>query len=188
MVEYVGDSSPDQVDTNDGRPRYAALQQDGRTQGTLPRSIRDARACFFWLGDPQACSSIPAAPRRHPVVTQRRRDQFCAKAAREVLVASARDNPESRFVLRCGFFLGMRINQIVNCRCGWLEDTPCTIRSEPGQNTFKTKPSRMVSYHGAFRTQVQSLVRGRPNEWVRCPKKQPGKSPLRWDPRVTVSA
>lgn len=42
----------------------------------------------------------------------------------------------------------------------------------------------MVPYHNVFRDYLGTLERGKPGDWVLKPEKRPGKSPLRWDPRV----
>lgn len=180
MSDFFGNCYPDRVD----RPRvmawYASLQE-GRTHGTVHRYMRYARAFFYWLVERKAVSDNPAAKLRLPVVVQSKRDKFCTRAERDLIVSTVEG--EIKFVVMCGFYLGMRIKEIVSTRWRWFEDGHIMIFSDDEFRT-KTGKARMVPYHPVFRAYLAGLERGKGDQWVLRPDQQPGKGRLRWDPRV----
>jgi len=186
FADYLGNPFPDKVRKPDVMAFYAQLQ-GARTHGTVHRYLRYVRALFFWLIDQRVVGENPAARLRLPVVVQSRRDQFCSKVERDRLLLAAEENPEVQFVMMCGFFLGLRINEIVNARWGWFEEGHCLVRSDDGFRT-KTGKARMVPYHSRFAAFIRSLPTGEPEAYVLRPEKKKGKAPLRWDPRVPFSA
>lgn len=188
-LEWFGDVTPRSITRADVMAFYAAMQ-DGRTHGTVHQYLRYLRAVFFWLKERNAVVENPAAQLRLPVVRQTRRDRFCTPAERDALLAAC-NREDIRFVLMCGFYVGMRINEIVNARWRWFSAKTCTIQGEhKGVGTFetKTRKSRMVPLHAVFADYLSGLTRGDDDAFVLHPEKKQGKQWLRWDPRKGFKA
>jgi integrase len=189
FTQFTGDADPSVVTRVQMMEFYGYLQID-RTHATVHQCIRYVRALFYWLLEHQVVKGNPAARLRLPVVRQTRRDQFCTAEERgRILEACPESLPELRFVFMAGFYLGMRINEIVNCRWNWFHggarNGHCVIQSEAKGGTFETKTRgvRTVPLHPVFVDYLAGLERGRVDDYVIKPAKQQGKQWLRWDPR-----
>jgi integrase len=172
---------------------YASLQA-GRSHGTVHRYMRYLRALLFWLVERQVITGNPAASLRLPVVRQTRREMFCTREQRDHLLACAEGEGQRdiRFVLMAGFYLGLRINEIVNCRWGWFQGAGglghCVVSGEVDGFATKSRKSRTVPLHPVFQSYLQELKQGGMSDFVVRPEKVQGKQWLRWDPRVPFNA
>ena len=188
-VEYFGDVNPATVTRAAVMGYYGTLKESGVTHATVHQQMRYLRSLFYWLLEREVVKENPAARLKLPVVRQTRRDGFCTKDERDrLIVACPEDRPDLKFVLMSGFYLGMRINEIVNCRWDWFAANSghCVIQSdEKGTGSFETKTrrTRTVPIHPLFAAFMSGLKRGEGSEYILHPDKKQGKQWLRWDPR-----
>jgi integrase len=188
-VDYFGDVNPATVTRAAVMGFYGKLNESGVTHATVHQQMRYLRSLFYWLLEREVVKENPAARLRLPVVRQTRRDGFCTREERDrVMTACPEDRPDLKFVLMAGFYLGMRINEIANCRWDWfpLGAGYCVIQSDEkktGSFETKTRCSRTVPLHPLFTAFLSSLQRGDGADYILHPNKKQGKQWLRWDPR-----
>lgn len=115
----VESRSLDNVTSKLAADHYAALQSRAK-ETTAQIHIRALRAFFNWCVAQRHCRSNPFAELRLAKIDQPARLRYCTKAERDKLLAEA-PTDDLRFILFCGFHAGMRKNEIVEARAGWLD-------------------------------------------------------------------
>ncbi|MBP7949007.1 MAG: site-specific integrase [Verrucomicrobiales bacterium] len=161
---------------------YAGCANGRRSNSTLHQFYRYVRAFLNWLVEMRIIRENPASRLAVPAPSQSRRELFCTTAQRDAIVnACVRD--DLRFVLLAGFFMGLRINEIVNCRWSWFSSdlSVCTVQNSAGFTT-KSGRERTMPVHSKVREFLQRQPRG--DGYILAPKKVQGKNWLRWDPVV----
>lgn len=160
---------------------FAQLDSGRRSAATRHQCMRYVRAFFAWLVELRVLRENPASRMSIPAPSQSRRDIFCTVAQRDILLDACRRD-DLRLVLLLGFFMGMRINEIVNCRWDWFSGdlTVCTVRNTAGFRS-KSGKERQIPVHSRVRAFLETMPRG--DGWILHPGKMPGRNWRRWDPQ-----
>jgi integrase len=187
LNDHFGNIDPTRITKAKATDWYHSLQKPSRTHATTHRYLRYARGFFSWMLNRKLVTENPFSKMGMKSVTQSKRDRFCTAEERDALIAAC-IREDLRTVLMLGFYLGMRINEIVNARWSWFTLTKsvgtCTVRNEEEGFTTKTGRERMIPLHGKLATHLAALPRrkGKPDDYVIHPEKPREKAHLRWDP------
>lgn len=186
LGEYFGRRDVRLITDSEVLAWYSSIKSPTRSPATTHKHFRQARALFFWLLQRKVIASNPFSKLHLPVPKQSKRDEFCTPEQRDAII-DACDREDLRFILMCGFFAGMRINEIVNARWNWFQVTGergiLTIRNERGSFRTKTGRERQIPMHARLLAYYRTLTPGRPDEFCLHPEAVQGKAWLRWDGR-----
>jgi len=183
LVDYMGNVDPVVVTREKALVWHESLKSPKRSMATTHRYIRYSRAFFSWMVEQDLIARNPFSRLRLPKPKQSKRDRFCTREEREYLIEKC-DRDDLRGVLILGFFLGLRINEVMNVQWSWITKTGnggfCTVRNTTGGFTTKTGLERMIP------------LPARASEWLGTqtvtdgylirPDVKQGKARLRWDP------
>ena len=183
LVAYMGNVDPVFVTRDKALEWHESLKSPNRSLATTHRYVRYSRAFFSWLADRKIVAENPFARLRLPAPRQSKRDRFCTAEDRERILGEC-DRDDLRGVLVLGFFLGLRINEIVNAQWSWITKTGnggfCTVRNEAGEFTTKTGRERMIPLPSRVREWLDTLAHT--DGYLLHPEKERGQAWLRWDP------
>ena len=188
MLEFFSNADPAEISAQDMMRWHAHLSAGKRSNSTVHRYFRYARAFFNWLMEQNVVRKNPASKLKIPRPSQSRRDRFCTAAQREAMIAACTTD-DVRLLMLLGFFLGLRINEIVNARWSWFSADlkTCTVLNEGDTFRTKTGSQRMVPIHSRLREVLEKMERDH-ESFVVAPKVAQGKTWHRWSPRRSFAA
>lgn len=152
----------------------------GLSDTTANGYIMLIRAFFRWVVEVEKIRrDNPAAAVKLAKVTVKARLDFCEKALRDKLIAEC-PREDLRFVLFCGFHVGMRFQEIVEAKAVWfdLAAKHVHLRKHPGID-FKDGEERTVPMTNALAQFLAGY--GLREPYMLHPDKAKGKSIYRWD-------
>lgn len=199
MVAYFGDVKPQQLNRDDYAAFHRELLKGDRGEATAHRYIRNARAFYSWLIEKNLAFENPAKKLKLPSPTQTRRDRFCSREERELLIREC-TREDLMYVLMCGFHLGMRIKEIIQSRPEWFEfygdRGHVTIINQDGDSEdelgepdedrdpysfrIKNKNIRQIPLNGVLLKFLKGY--GMHSPFMLHPEVEQGKWRYRWDP------
>ena len=189
MCDHYGNNiTPSSIDKTMAVSWYNELVQDV-TKSTAHAYMRYARVFFNWLIDNDQKINNPFARMKIPSPTQTRRDEFLNAEERDHLIKTCENSSlkyknEMLFTLHCGFFLGMRIKEIMNAKWKWFivrgKNGHCKVVNEiqtpelEGKAfTLKNKKEKMIPMNQRFMEFFQTLTPGKAEEYVIRPELGP---------------
>lgn len=198
LAKDVGDREPRLITRDEVSEWFISLRKRMREAGACTYA-RTARAFFNWCIEHRHSHSNPFAKMKIKSSQEFARRDFVPQHVRDELITNASD-PEIRFVLYGGFYLGMRKGEIVEARRDWfdLDRGVCQVRHatgarvRPGERSWKSKGNqeREIPLHSsviAFLSRWDQFRCLAPLDFVLRPSKRHGKSAYRWDFREPLN-
>lgn len=192
LAKDVGDREPRLITRDEASEWFISLRKRMREAGACTYA-RTARAFFNWCIEHRHAHSNPFAKMKIKSSKEFARRDFVPQHVRDELIANAPD-PEIRFVLFGGFFLGMRKGEIIEARRDWfdLDRGVCLVRRadgarlRPGERPWQPKRNqeRTIPLHSsliAFLDHWDQFRSLEPLDYVLRPSVPHGASAYRWD-------
>lgn len=187
MVTFFGNIDPATLTTQHMMRWHSHLSTGDRSNSTVHRYLRYARAFCGWLVDQNVIRKNPASKLKIAPPSQSRRDLFCSEKERDAMLVACKTD-DIRTLMMLGFFAGLRINEIVNARWSWFSadlDT-LTVLNEGAEFRTKTGKQRMVPVHPRLQAYLKTLERT--ESFIVAPNVKQGKTWNRWYPRKSFAA
>ncbi|MDR3561458.1 MAG: site-specific integrase [Negativicutes bacterium] len=126
--------------------------QRKRVPSSVHGYMNTVRAFFKWAVGKKLLRISPAAGVKMAKHKSQARVKFCTFAQRDKCFKEAKGNNDLLFILFCGFYGGMRKNEIVEARPEWfdLEHNLVHVEETP-TFTVKNKKTRSVPLHPDFK-------------------------------------
>ncbi len=154
----------------------ASMISKGMPDSSVKTYLRRAQGLFTWLADEGKIAISPFAKLRVGKIKSAKAVQFCTRLQRDHLLTTCQD-PDLRFVLMCGFFLGLRRREIVEAVPEWFRTPGVVEIAETPHYKPKDKERRMIHYGKRFSKFL--LERESTSPWMLRPHKKHGKSTYR---------
>ncbi len=155
-----------------------SLREEEKAQSTISGYLRRTQGFFSWLLEQGKIARHPMEAVKVPKVKRGKGVVFCTREERDLLLSRCTD-PELRFVLHCGFFLGLRKGEIIEARASWFRTPGICEVSETDTFIPKDKEARMVHYGSTFAAFLKDY--GKPKPFMFRPKVRHGKDIYRTD-------
>lgn len=182
FAQDLPDSTLQDVTTAEVQGWYEAIRKR-TTESTAQSYVMVVRSFFRWASDIERVRiDNPVQRIRLARLPKRSRKQFANKKQRDELVKDA-PTDDLRFILFCGFFAGMRRDEISEARVGWF-DLQQGLTHIQRTDTFRTKDreDRTIPMTKPFRKFLRSYLGKRPPEqFALKPEVKHGKSRYRYD-------
>ena len=115
--------------------------KDHLSQSQKPATVKSnmgrASGFFTWCIERGYAESNPTKGLKFPRTLPTRRERYCTKVEREKLLLDI-ERDDIAFILWTGFFLGLRIKEIIESRRSWL-DMNAGVFNVQNTDTFTTK-------------------------------------------------
>jgi integrase len=165
-----------------------SMVERGMSDSGMVAYLRRVQSFFGWLKDQERITVHPFDGVKIPKIKRAQRITFCSAEQRDQLLETC-DREDVRFVLMCGFFLGLRIAEIVEAIPLWfrvtgmVELTNHKVGFSNPRDEFKLKDGelRTIHYNDRFRAFIEDY--GLREPFMLRPDVARGKANRRWDPR-----
>jgi integrase len=162
-------------------------KQKIRVPASAQSYMLTVRAFFNWAVEKKMLWKSPAAEVKLGKITKRVRVKFCTFEQRDKIIKAAEGDDELQFILFCGFYAGMRKQEIIEARPDWFDlDHDLVHIEETPTFSIKNKKYRTVPLHPDFREFLERCGKRAP--FMLKPEVEKGKSRYRYDFRKSFVA
>ena len=193
LVPHFGASKAPESITRADALRWFDKLTEGRSLSTAHAYIRYARSFYSWMIEQGEVKENPFSNLKLPTPAASRREKFCSLEQRDAMLSANESletfavRDEMRFVLHCGFFLGMRIREILEARWGWFAVTGasgyCVVGND-GQFETKNRKVRTIPFNRRFLDYFNALPASAPDRYIIKPERDYSTTRNhRWDCR-----
>ena len=154
--------------------------QKKRVPASAHSYMLTVRAFFNWAVEKKLLRKSPAADVKLGKVTKTARVKFCTFEQRDQIIKAAEGDPELQFILFCGFYAGMRKDEIIEARPDWFDLEQNLVHVEKTATfNIKNKKYRTIPLHPDFRRFLEGY--GKHSPFMLKPGVEKGKSRYRYD-------
>ena len=155
-------------------------RQKKRVPPSAHSYLLTVRAFLNWAVEKKMMRKSPAEDVKLGKVTQASRIRFCTFEQRDTIVKAAEGDDELLFVLYCGFYAGMRKDEIIEARPEWFDLDHNLVHIEKTATfSIKNKKYRTIPMHPEFRRFLERY--GKKAPYMLKPDVKKGKARYRYD-------
>jgi integrase len=134
--------------------------QKKRVAASAHSYMLTVRAFFNWAVTENLIRASPAAGVKLGKEIKTARIKFCTFAQRDKIFRAAADDDDLLFICYCGFYAGMRKDEIIEARPEWFDLEHDLIHIEKTATfSVKNKKARSVPLHPAFRRFLERYLK-----------------------------
>ena len=154
--------------------------QKKRVPSSAPSYMIIVQAFLNWAVKQNLIRRNPMDGVKLGKITQTARIRFCSFEQRDKIMAAADGKDDLLFILYCGFYAGMRKDEIIEARPDWFDLENNVIHVENTATfSIKNKKYRTVPLHPDFRRFLERY--GKPSPFMLQPDVQKGEARYRYD-------
>lgn len=149
FCEWLGDPIAGSVTEKHIEAWRHHMIEKGNKSSTVSVKMRRAQGCFAWLEKQQRITRNPFKKVKIPTVKRSKGITFCTREQRDQLIAAC-DREDLLFILMAGFYLGLRIGEILEAVPSWFRTPGLVEVAETPTFKPKDKESRIIHYGDRF--------------------------------------